>query len=53
MTTQARFAHNDGATVPVEWRHGGAQTPAGVPDDYGDVNWSSAEFCASILEMQR
>ena len=53
MATAALFEHNVPATVHVDWRAGGAQTPAGVPDDYGDVNWSSAEFCASILEMQR
>ena len=53
MKTSALFEHNDPTTVQAEWRAGGAQTPAGVPDDYGDVDWNSAEFWVSILEMQR
>ena len=32
-----RFAHDDDTTVPVEWDHGGAQTPTGVP---GLISWN-------------
>ena len=42
MASAARIAHDDATTVHVEWNAGGAQTPAGVPDDYGDVDWQLA-----------
>ena len=35
MATAAVLGHDDATTVHVEWNAGGAQTPAGVPDDYG------------------
>ena len=40
MATAATEPHNDVTTVHVEFKAGG--TIAGVPHDYGDVNWKHA-----------
>ena len=38
----AARAHFDDTTEHVDWRRGGAQPPARVPIDYGEVDWSKA-----------
>ena len=50
MAKLTALAHDDTTTEPVEWSLavslmaiGGAHPPAGVPDDYGPVDWGGAE----------
>ena len=44
MKTSDTFKHYDPTTEEVAWPPDGAQPPAGVPHNYGDVDWKTAAF---------